>query len=191
MALPLSTAPARNGRPMSATVVLPAVAVGVLIALATALLVSGGGTRAANTELDARAATVKKAWDGAGRPAGGAQLQRLGRQLNAGLRVVPGKHPQAGTSSGDVRNYGFATRAGRTLKVKLSAKHSADAVSHGLLAGLIVGLVGALLLGVLLSALLRVVVSRPLSGIAAALVKIKGGNATRAPMAGAREVQAA
>ncbi|HEX4733636.1 MAG TPA: EAL domain-containing protein [Thermoleophilaceae bacterium] len=191
MALPRSNAPARTGRPLSATVVLPAVALAVLIALATALLVSGGGTRAANKELDARAATVKKAWDGARRPSGGPRLQRLGRQLNAQLRVVPGRRPQAGTTSGEVRSYGFATRAGKTLRVKLSTKRSADAVSHGLLAGLIVGLVGALLLGVLVSALLRTSVSRPLSAIAQALVKIKGGNAERAPMAGAREVHVA
>src|SRR4051794_10906389 len=191
MALPRSTAPARMGRPLSATVVLPAVALAVLIALATALLVSGSGTRAANKELDARAATVKKEWDGAGRPSSGGELQRLGRRLNAQLRVVRGQHRNAGTTSGDVRSYSFATGVDQTLRVKLSAKQSSDAISHGLLAGLVVGLVGALLLGVLLSAVLRSSVSRPLSAVAAALAKIKGGNATRAPINGAREVRVA
>ena len=175
-----------------ASVVVPAALVGLLIAVAAALLAGGGGQRAANKELDARAANVKKSWDAAGRPAGGSDLRRLGVRMNAQLRVVRGRHPQTGTTSGDVRSYAFATRDRQTLRVALSTKASADAVSQGRLAALIVALVGALLLGALLSALLRGTVVAPLRGLAGALAQLKGGAPdARAPVSGAREVRSA
>jgi diguanylate cyclase (GGDEF)-like protein len=164
---------------------------GIVITLVTALLVDAGGGRAADKELDARAATVKSAWDGAGRP-GGAELQGLGRRLDAQLLVLRGAHPHPGTTSGDARTYGFATRSGQTLRVSLSTKASADAISAGLIAGLIAGLAGALLLGALLSALVRSRATRPLGQLAATLGEVKAGaHDARAPLAGAREVQAA
>src|SRR4051812_47431528 len=192
MAQERSVARARNGRPLVATVAVPAALIAVLIAVAAVLLASGGGQRAANKELDARAANVKESWDAAGRPGGGSQLRRLGVRMNAQLRVVRGRHPQAGTTSGDVRNYAFATRERRTLRVALSAKASADAVSAGRLAAIFVGLAGALLLGVLLSAILRGAAVGPLRGLAGALAQLKGGAPdARAPISGAREVRAA
>ena len=175
-----------------ATVAVPAALIAVLIAVAAALLASGGGQRAANKELDARAASVKKSWDAAGRPGGGSELRRLGVRMNAQLRVVRGRHPQAGTTSGDVRNYAFATRDRQTLRVALSAKASADAISAGRLAAIFVGLAAALLLGALLSALLRGAAIAPLRGLAGALAQLKGGAPeARAPISGAREVRAA
>lgn len=175
-----------------ATVAVPAVLVALLIALAAALLASGGGQRAANKELDARAASVKKSWDAAGRPPSGPRLARLGGQMNARLRVVRGRHPQAGTTSGDVRRYGFATRDRQTLRVSLQAKASADALSEGRLAAIFAGIAGALLLAVLLSALLRSSAAAPLRGLAGALAQLKGGAPdARAPVSGAREVRAA
>jgi diguanylate cyclase (GGDEF)-like protein len=174
------------------SVVLPAVLVGVLIAVAAAMLASGGGKRAANKELDARAATVKMACEGAGRPAQRAQLARLGKRLNATLRVTRGRHPQSGTTSGDLRRYAFATRDRKTLRVALSTKSSSDALSQGLVAGVVVGLAGALLLTALLSALLRGAAAGPLRGIAAALAQLKtGAHDARAPTRGAREVRSA
>lgn len=175
-----------------ATVAVPAALIAVLIAVAAALLASGGGQRAANKELDARAADVKKSWDAAGRPGGGSELRRLGVRMNAQLRVVRGRHPQAGTTSGDVRNYAFATRDRQTLRVALSAKASADAISAGRLAAIFVGLAGALLLGALLSALLRGAAVGPLRGLAGALAQLKSGaREARAPVSGAREVRGA
>jgi diguanylate cyclase (GGDEF)-like protein len=175
-----------------ASVVLPAILVGVLIAVAAALLAGGGGQRAAHKELDARAATVKEAWNSVGRPAEGRQLDRLGRRLNAKLRVVRGSHPLAGQTSGDVRRYAFPTRGDRTLRVALSTASSSDALSKGLVAAIIVGLAGALLLAALLSALLRGAAARPLRGLAGALAQMKAGaHDARAPVRGAREVRAA
>src|SRR4051794_20319737 len=155
MALRRSAAPARKGRPLVVSVVLPAALISLLLAGAVALLVAGGAKRGAQKELDARAATVKKAWDGAGRPAQAAELSRLGKRLNAKLRVVRGKHPAAGTTSGDLRHYAFATRTRQTLRVALPTSESSDAVSKALIAGLIVAIAGALLLAALLAALLR------------------------------------
>ncbi|HEX6714738.1 MAG TPA: bifunctional diguanylate cyclase/phosphodiesterase [Thermoleophilaceae bacterium] len=192
MARNRSAAPARNGRPLVASVVLPAAVFGVLIALAAAMLASGGGKRAADKELDARAATVKKAWDGVGRPAGPAQLARLGTRLNAQLRVVRGRHPQAGATSGKVRRYAFATRDNKTLRVGLSTQSSADALSSGLLAAIVVGLAGALLMAALLSALLRALAAGPLRGMTGTLAQVKSGaHDARAPVSGAREVRSA
>ena len=172
--------------------VVPAVVLGVVIAIVAAVLASGGGKRAANKELDARAATVKKAWDTVGRPADSAQLDRLGKRLNATLRVVGGRHPQAGTTSGDVRRYAFAARDRRTLRVALSTKSSSDALSSGLLAAIFVGLAAALLMAALLSALVRAVAAGPLRGFAGALAQLKGGASdARAPLRGAREVRSA
>src|SRR3954447_24129991 len=188
MALRRSAAPARNGRPLVVGAVLPIALLGVLVAVAVALLVSGGGHRAANKELDARAATVKKAWDSVGRPTAQRDLQRLGRRLNAQLRVVRGSHPQPGTTTDDVRHYGFATRSRQTLRVALSTSASSDAVSKGVVAGLIIGIAGMLLVAALLAALLRGAAVGPLRSVAAA-----GGAApgTRVPVGGAREVRAA
>jgi diguanylate cyclase (GGDEF)-like protein len=175
-----------------AVVVLPAFVLGVLIALVAALLASGGGQRAANKELDARAATVKKAWDGVGRPARPADLARLGARLNAKLGVIRGRHALAGTTSGNRRRYAFATRQDRTLRVTLATKASADAISQGRVAAIIAGLAGALLLAALLSTLLRSAAASPLRGLATALAQLKGGAAdSRAPVRGAREVRSA
>ena len=190
MARQRSATPARSGRSLVTSVAVPAALIGVLIAVAVAFLASGGGRRAANKELDARAATVKKAWDGSGRPRSGPELARLGTRLNAQLRVVRGSHPQSGTTDGDVRRYGFATRDRSTLRVALSSSESADAISKGFLAAIIVGLAGALLLAALLSALLRNAAAGPLRGLAGALAQVKGGSAdARAPVKGAREVR--
>jgi diguanylate cyclase (GGDEF)-like protein len=175
-----------------ASVVVPAVVISLLIALAAAVLASGGGQRAANKELDARAANVKEAWDDAGRPARGLQLKRLGTRMNAQLRVVRGRHAQPGTTDGDFRRYGFATRDRQTLRVALPASASADAVSEGRLAAIIVGLAGALLLAALLSGLVRSSATGPLRGLAVALAQLKGGaQDARAPVGGAREVRSA
>src|SRR4051794_20280065 len=192
MAPKRSAAPARNGRPLVASVVVPAVLVAALIAVVAALLASGGGHRAADKELDARAATVKKAWDGAGRPSSAGQLDRLGNRLNAELRVVPGRHPHAGTTNGDTRNYAYATRTQQTLRVALSTSASSDALSNGLVAGIVVGLAGALLLAALLSTLLRASAVSPLRGLAATLALVKGGaHDARAPVRGALEARSA
>src|SRR4051794_37761657 len=152
MARSRSSAPARNGLPLFVSVVVPAAIVAALIAAAVVVLVTGAGHRAASKELDARAATVKKAWDGAGRPAKDSDLQRLGQRLNATLRVVRGRHPQPGSTTGKIRHYAFATRNRETLRVALPTKSSSNALSQGLVAGLIVGLAGALLLGAVLAA---------------------------------------
>src|SRR6476646_7565592 len=137
MALRRSAAPARSGRPLVVSVVLPAALISLVLAGAVAVLVAGSAKRAAEKEINARAATVKKAWDGAGRPARAPELTRLGKRLNAQLRVVRGSHPQAGTTSGDLRHYAFATRNRETLRVALSTTQSSDALSKGLIAGLI------------------------------------------------------
>src|SRR3954470_17224477 len=133
MALRRSAAPARKGRPLVAGIVLPAALVTALLCLAVALLATGGGRRAADKELDARAATVKRAWDAVGRPGTGRELERLGARLNAQLRVVSGTHPQAGTTTGKLRRYGFETRDRRTLRVALPTASSADAVNEALM----------------------------------------------------------
>src|SRR3954453_15834424 len=149
-----ASTPARN-RSLLLTAVLPAALLCALLAAGVALLVAGGGKRAADKELDARAATIKKTWDTAGPPSTRPELRRLGTRVNANLRVIRGRHPQPGTTNGDQRQYGFATRDRQTLKISLSTSQSSDALSKGLVAGLIVGLAGALLLAALLSARLR------------------------------------
>ena len=154
--------------------VLPVALISVALAAAVALLVASGGSRAADKELDARAATVKKAWDTAGRPTHGTDLRRLGIRLNAQLRVVRGKHPQAGTTQGNVRRYGFATRDRQTLKVALSTKKSADAVSSARIAGLAVALLGGILLIALLPVLLRGSSSRRVRKLQAELEEAHG-----------------
>src|SRR6478752_5554036 len=104
---PTSVAPARNGRPLAIGVVLPAAILTALIAVAVALLVAGGAHRAATKELDARAATVKKAWDAVGRPVAGGDLSRLGAKLGAQLQVVRGRHPAPAVTQGKLRSYSF------------------------------------------------------------------------------------
>lgn len=138
-----------------ASVVLPLALLSAVLGITIALLAGSGGQRAANKELDARAVTVKKAWDVAGRPTRAPALERLGRQLKAQLRVVRGRRPRAATTEGDVRRYAFATRERTTLRVALPTKESADAISSGRMAGIAIALLGAILLGALLPALLR------------------------------------
>src|SRR4051794_20258154 len=192
MALRRSAAPARSGRSLALSVVLPAVVISLILAAAAAFMVAGAAKRAANKELDARAATVKKAWDGTGRPTRAADLTQLGKRLNAKMRVVRGRHPQAATTSGKVRSYAFATRDRQTLRVALSTSNSSDAISKGLFAGLIVALAGALLLAALLTALLRGAAVGPLKSLAAVIERVHAGaHDARAPVGGAREVRAA
>ena len=179
MARSRSAAPARPGLPLFVSVVLPAAIIAALLAVAVVFLTTGSGRRAADKQLDARAATVKKAWDGAGRPTKGAQLARLGTRLNAQLRVVHGSHPQAATTQGGRRHYAFVTRQRQTLRVVLATKSSDDALSQGRLAGLIIALAGALALGAILAALLRAAAVAPLRQLA------RGGNGSH----GAREVR--
>lgn len=171
---------------------LPVALLAALLAVGVALLVAGGGRRAASKELDARAATVKKSWDAVGRPTAQADLQRLGKRLGAQLRVVNGRHPQPGTTRGDVRRYAFATRNKKTLQITLGTHASSDAISQGLLAGLIVGIAGALLLAALLAALLRATAVAPLRALVRTLGRLReGAHDARAPVAGAREVREA
>ena len=185
-----SVGPARNGRSLALRVVVPAALITGLIALAVAMLVASGATRAANKELDARAATVKKAWDAVGRPPGGPPLQRLGSRLNARLRVVRGQQSAPASTQGKLRHYAFATRNRTTLRVALDTQASSDAKSKALVAGIIVALAGALLLGALLSALLRGAAVGPLRALAATINRVQGGAPdARAPVAGAREVR--
>jgi diguanylate cyclase (GGDEF)-like protein len=192
MAQSRSAAPARNGLPLSVALVLPAAVLSLLLAAAVAVLVGGGANRAANKELDARAATVAKAWTAAGRPASAPDLQRLGARLNAKMRLVAGRHPAAPATSGDRRSYAFATRDHQTLNVSLQTTASADAIQKGVVAGAIVAIVGALLVAVLLAALLRGAATRPLRALAAATGRVQAGaNDARADVAGAREVRSA
>src|SRR5947209_14686508 len=153
MASPGSSPPARSGLPLVVTIAIPAVLVAALIAAAVVLLVGGAGHRAVSKQVDARAAAVKKAWDGAGRPTKPADLARLGKRLDAQLRVARGRHPRATTTSGNTRSYTYATRQRLTLHVALATKASADALSQGLIAGVIVALVGLLLLAILIATL--------------------------------------
>src|SRR5882757_10479233 len=125
MALNRSVARARSGRSLVVSVVVPLALLTVAITIGVALIATGAGRRAADKELDARAATVKKAWDGAGRPARKADLARLGRRLNADLSVERGSRPQPAATSGKVRSYEFATRQRRTLRVGLPVAQSA------------------------------------------------------------------
>src|SRR5437764_15289407 len=111
MAPERSASPTRlKGAPLVAGVLIPLAIVAAAIAVAVAVVATGGGRRATNTELDARAATVKKAWDAVGRPSSTAQLDRLGKRLNAKLKVVPGGKRAAGVTRGDVRSYAFASK---------------------------------------------------------------------------------
>ena len=171
-------------------VVLPLAVLALLLGLAVTMLVAGSGRKAADKELDARAATVKKAWDAADRPTAERQLDRLGSQLGARLSVVRGERPQPGTTDGELRRYAFATRDRQTLRVALSTSESDDALSSGLTAGILVALVGVALLVALAIALLRSAAIAPLTALGAALKKLRGGDPTaRAPVGGAREVR--
>jgi diguanylate cyclase (GGDEF)-like protein len=173
-----------------AAIVVPAALGTALLCVAVALLATGGGRRAADKELDARAATVKKAWDAVGRPTGGPELKRLGARLNAQLAVLRGPHPQAGTTIGKLRRYGFATRDRRTLGIALPADSSADAINKALMAAIVVGLAGALLLAALLAALVRGAAGGPLRALAAVMGRVQtGAHDAQAPVAGAREVR--
>ena len=187
-----SPAPARNGRSLFVGVLLPLALIAALTAGLAVFVASGAGRRAADKELDARAATVKKTWDALDRPSGKPQLARLGRLLNAQLVVVRGRHPQAATTTGDLRSYAFPTRDRRTLRVALPMTQSADALSTGMLAALIAALAGVILILALGSMLLRSAATAPLSALADAIGRLRGGaHDARAPLAGAREVRSA
>src|SRR5437016_4946704 len=112
-----SLSSARNGRPLVAGVLAPLGLLAALIAAVVAMLAISAGRHAAVKEVDARAATVKKAWDLSGRPSAKAELAVLGRRLNATLSVVAGARPGPAITSGDVRRYTFPTRDRRTLRV--------------------------------------------------------------------------
>src|SRR3954454_25185792 len=114
-----SAASTRNGRPLVAGVLLPVGLLAALTVAVVAMLAIGAGRHAAVKELDARAATVKKAWELSGRPSTKPELALRGRRLNASLSVVPGARPAPAATSGDVRRYAFPTRARRTLRVAL------------------------------------------------------------------------
>jgi diguanylate cyclase (GGDEF)-like protein len=173
-------------------VLLPLALVAGLTAVVVAFVAMGAGRTAADKELDARAATVKKAWDVAGRPTRKPELGRLGTRLNADLTVVRGSRPQAAATAGELRTYAFATRDRRTLRVALDAKTSADSLSKGLIAAIAAGLAGMLLLVTLGSMLLRSAATGPLHALGEAIARVRGGaHETRAPVAGAREVRTA
>jgi diguanylate cyclase (GGDEF)-like protein len=163
-----------------------------LIVAVVAMLATSAGRHAAVKELDARAATVKKAWDLSGRPSAQPELAVLGRRLNATLSVAQGAKPAPATTSGNVRRYAFPTRDRRTLGVALPVNASADALANGLVAALVAGFAGVVLLLVLGSMLLRSAAIAPLRALIDAIERVKGGaRDARAPVAGAREVRAA
>src|SRR5205807_2415645 len=125
-------------------------------------------------------------------PSGKSDLGRLGKRLNATLGVVSGQKPAAGKTSGDTRSYGFATRRNRTLRVALSTKKSADAISSGRIGAIVAGLAGVVVLIALGVALLRLAAGGPLLAFAGAVSRLKAGDqASRAPVKGARETRAA
>jgi diguanylate cyclase (GGDEF)-like protein len=188
-----SAAPAGGkGSPLAVRVLLPLAAAAAALAVAVAMLTTGAGQRAADKELDARAVTVKKAWDVAGQPAREADLRRLGRRLHARLAVVRGGKPSAGRTNGDVRTYRFASRRNRTLRVALATGDSSDALSSGLVVALVVAIGGALLLTLLTRMLLQMSVAGPLASLTAAVGRFKAGDqASRADVKGAREARAA
>jgi diguanylate cyclase (GGDEF)-like protein len=174
------------------SVVVPLALLAAAVTVVVALIATSAGRRAADKELDARAATVKKAWDGAGRPAGESDLARLGRRLNADLSVLRGSRPQPAATSGNVRSYAFATRQRRTLRVGLPVTQSADALSKGLAAAIVAGLAGMILLMALGSTLLRAAAVAPLRALGAAIGRVRGGDhGARAQVTGSREVRAA
>src|SRR3954451_3172735 len=182
MALGRSSAGARNGRSLLVGVLVPLALIAALTAGLAGVLATGAGRRAADKEIDARAATVKKAWDATGRPMAKAQLVRLGRQLNAQLAVRSGIRPSTATTTGDVRHYAFPTRDRRTLAVALPVKESADALSNGLVAALVAALAGVILLLVLGSMLLHSAATAPLRALTDALGRVRGGaHDARAP----------
>jgi diguanylate cyclase (GGDEF)-like protein len=171
---------------------VPLAILAVIVAAATALIANGGGHRAANKELDARALTVKRSWEALGQPSGKSALTSLGKKLDANLTVVHGRKPQHGKASGGRRTYAFAAANDRTLRVSLATKASSDALSSGLTTALIAGLVGIVLLVVLASGLLRLAVAAPLRSFVAAVSRFKAGDQNaRADVKGARETRAA
>ena len=187
-----SVAPARSGRPLLLGVLLPVAVIAAGLAIGVTLLVTGAGRRAAEKELDARAATVRGAWEAAGSPTNERELRRLGNRLDARLTVVRGRRPQAGTTAGDVRRYAFASRERRTLRVALATTESSDALSKGLIAGIAAGLVGLILLLALAATLLRGAAVAPLRGLAGAMARLQGGDhGARTKVGGAREVREA
>jgi diguanylate cyclase (GGDEF)-like protein len=173
-------------------VLVPLALLAALIVAVVAMLAISAGRHAAVKELDARAATVKKAWDLSGRPSAKPELAVLGRRLTATLAVERGAMPALAATTGGVRRYAFPTRDGRTLRVALPVKASTDALSNGLVAALVAGLAGVVLLLVLGSMLLRSAAIAPLRALTDATERVRGGSRdARAPGAGAREVRAA
>src|SRR3954471_2635434 len=183
MARERSSAPARwNGSPLVASLLVPIAVLIAILAVAVAIVATSGGRRAADKELDARAVSVKKAWDAVGQPTRQADVALLGKRLGAKLRVVRGNHPAAGATKGDVRAYAFGSRKGRTLRIALSTKASTDSLSSGRMGAIAAGLVGLAVLLVLAAALLRSIVSAPLRGFSSALQRLQRGEVdARAP----------
>src|SRR4051794_26914895 len=193
MARERSVAPARPRRrpTLLVSVMLPIALMAAVVAVAAAVVATGGGRRAANKELDARAATVKKAWDAAGRPSRDAPLAALGKRLNAHLRLTRGSKLAAGVTSGDTRAYAFPAHGKRTLHVALTVKQSKDALSSGLSAGIVIALAGLAVLLFLGSAIVRALAGGPLRALAATIQRLNAGDhAARAELKGSDEVRA-
>jgi diguanylate cyclase (GGDEF)-like protein len=188
-----SATPARGkGSPLALSVLLPLAVLAVALAIAVAVLGTSGGQKAVDKESDARALSVKRAWDAVGQPSGDTALQRLGRQLGAKLTVVRGRKPSAGATNGDVRTYGFPARRGRTLRVALPVKASSDELSSAKTAAFAAGIAGAALLVLIVFGLLRSTLTRPLAGLTNAVTRFKSGDQdARAPVKGAREAREA
>lgn len=142
-------------------VLLPLALVTALIVAVVASLANGGGKKATDRELDSRASTVKRTWEAAGRPTRPAQLDLLGRRVDARLSVVRRQQPAAPKTSGDFRTYRFTARGGRTLRVALPVKESKADLSSAFSSALVAGLAGTLLMLALGAALLRAFVTRP------------------------------
>src|SRR5438067_8336267 len=194
MARERSSAPARrSGTPLLVVVLLPLALVAAGLAIAVAVVANGSGHRATTKELDARAGTVKAAWQASGHPTAARDLQRLGTRLDATIAIRRGQTPNAGgTAVGDTRVYSYPVRGKRLLQISLATKASSDALSNGLVGAIIAGLAGVLLLVVLGSALVSAVAVAPVRALADALQRIHAGDhSARAPVKGAREVRAA
>jgi diguanylate cyclase (GGDEF)-like protein len=159
--------------PLAAGVLLPIALVAALIVAAVLLVSAGAGKSAANAELDARAVTVSKAWQMAGRPTRDAQMIDLGRRVDARLSIGPRKPAAAPKTSGDFRSYRFAVRGGRTLSVVLPVAKSKDELSNGFTTAVIAGVAGVLLLVILGFVLLRARAIAPLRAAVATLSQVK------------------
>ena len=170
-----SPAHARTGLPLAVQVILPLALLTALVAVAAAMLAGSAGRKAADDELDRRAAVVRRAWQASGSPTDRRELRVLGRRLGATLTIRRGDpSSHAGRTEGDLRVREFRAR-GRTLVIGVPSKAAADELAGGRTTGLVVavaGLGGALLLGWLLLGAAAVM---PLRRLAAALRGVASG----------------